>query len=156
MSYVFDNSSISKLKHYSPEVFPKIWTELDNFAKEKIIISTKEVYRELQNGVPNAHTDAWVKKHKRIFTVPTVQELAIVSEVLSTKNFSAIIGAKQILKGTPVADPFVIALAKSRGFTLVTEETMKDGGLKIPNICKHFGIDCINLEIFMVRQNWKF
>ena len=42
------------------------------------------------------------------------------------------------LKGKPVADPFVIAKAK------------------IPNVCNHFGILCINLDGFMEKENWTF
>lgn len=156
MKYVFDNSSISKLKHFSPEIFQTIWTELDRLVQTESIISTREVYRELQNGVPIVHTDSWIKKSKRIFLLPTQDELNFVEKILSTKDFASIIGVKQRLNGTPVADPFVIALAKVKGAVVVTEEKSKNGGVRIPNICDYFGIDCINLDKFMAQQGWKF
>jgi hypothetical protein len=56
----------------------------------------------------------------------------------------------------PVADPFVIACAKIRGGTVVTEERLKPNAARIPNICQHFGIPCTNLEGFMQLMGWNF
>ena len=55
-----------------------------------------------------------------------------------------------------MADPFVIARAKILSGCVVTEEKFKEGAAKIPNICKHFNIECIELKDFMVRQEWQF
>jgi hypothetical protein len=38
----------------------------------------------------------------------------------------------------------------------VTEEKLKPNAAKIPNVCAHFQIPCINLERFMRDQNWSF
>ena len=27
---------------------------------------------------------------------------------------------------------------------------------KIPNVCDHFGIPCVNLEGFMAKEKWEF
>ena len=40
--------------------------------------------------------------------------------------------------------------------TVVTQEKLKPGGAKIPNVCAHFKIPCIDLEGFMHKQNWTF
>ncbi len=43
----------------------------------------------------------------------------------------------------------IIACAKIQGGTVVTEEQLKPNAAKIPNVCEHFKIPCINLETFM-------
>ena len=52
----------------------------------------------------------------------------------------------------PVADPFVIALAKVRDGCVVTEETMRPNAAKVPNVCEHFGIEYTNVEGFMNKE----
>lgn len=72
------------------------------------------------------------------------------------KHFQTLIGRESILRGTPVADPFVIAKAGVEGGIVVTEEQFKKNAAKIPNVCKHFGIDWVDLERFMEREGWQF
>lgn len=79
MIYVFDTSSIRSLQHFYPSVFKTIWDGLEKLVEQRSLISTREVFNELQ---PNA--------------------------------------------------------------------------AKIPNVCAHFKIPCIDLEEFMHRQGWTF
>lgn len=60
------------------------------------------------------------------------------------------------MEGKYSADSFVIARAKIVGSTAMTQEKRSPKAARIPNICEHFGIDCIDLEGFMQRQNWVF
>jgi hypothetical protein len=59
-------------------------------------------------------------------------------------------------KGRGQADPFVVALARVRGATVVTEEHAKPTAPKIPDACRRFGIRCINLLEFIREMRWKF
>jgi len=56
-----------------------------------------------------------------------------------------LIGEKQRLRGTPVADPFLIARAQALRGAAVTEESPKPNKPDIPAICAHFGIPCMKL-----------
>lgn len=156
MIYVFDNSSISKLKHFYPTVFQSIWTELDSFIENGSIISTREVLNELKRGVANPVIDAWIDKNKHIFQMPTHDELIFVREILAHKSFTSSIGQKQTMAGTPVADPFIIALAKIKNGIVVTEEKPKENSAKIPTICNHYNIRYMDLEEFLNSQNLKY
>ena len=157
MIYVFDTSSLSKLKHFYPTVFKTLWDGLDSLVKSGNLISTREVWNELERGAPDKNVRAWLKDRKEIFTTPSGQELSFVAKILSVRHFQSLIGETQRLKGTPVADPFIIACASVRGGTVVTEELAKPNASKIPNVCEHFGnIPCITLEQFMESQNWGF
>lgn len=156
MMYVFDTSSLSELKHFYPAIFKSIWTELDKLVQQEGIISTKEVWTEIQRGNPDQHTNAWLKRNKELFTTPSINELQFVAQIFTIPHFQSMIGRKQRLKGDPVADPFVIACAKIRNGTVVTEEQFKPNSSKIPNVCHHFGLPCIDLKTFMQQQKWSF
>lgn len=156
MKYIFDNAPLSKLKHYYPNVFKSVWTGLDALVGSGDLISTREVWNELQRGAPNAHVQLWLNKNKHIFLVPQAKELVVVSQILAIPHFQSLIGIQQQLNGTPVADPFVVALAKVSGGTVVTEEVLKPNAAKVPNVCAHFGVPCMDLETFMQVQGWSF
>ena len=97
MSYIFDNSSLSKLKHYYPNVFKSVWTGLDGLVATGDLISTREVWNEMQLGAPNPHVQAWLKANKHIFQVPQAAELQGVAKILAIPHFQALIGRKQQL-----------------------------------------------------------
>ena len=156
MIYVFDTSSIRSLQHFYPSVFKTIWDGLDSLIQQQNLISTREVWNEIERQNVSSDVLAWAKQNKRIFTTPAATELQFVATILQIKHFQALIGEQQRLKGTPVADPFVIACAKIRGGTVVTEEQLKPNAAKIPNVCTHFNVPCIDLEKFMQQQGWAF
>lgn len=156
MIYVFDTSSIRSLQHFYPSVFKTIWDGLDSLIQQKTLISTREVWNELERQNISDDVLAWAKQNKRIFTTPSSVELQFVAQIFQIKHFQNLIGEQQRLKGTPVADPFVIACAKIKGGTVVTEEQLKPNAAKIPNVCAHFNVSCIDLERFMQQQGWKF
>ncbi|CAH1070375.1 PIN domain-containing protein [Candidatus Nitrotoga sp. 1052] len=156
MIYVFDTSSIRSLQHFYPSVFKTIWDGLDSLVHQKNIISTREVWNELERQNVSADVLAWAKQNKQIFTTPNTAELQFVAQIFQTKHFQSLIGEQQRLKGTPVADPFVIACAKIKGATVVTEEQQKPNAAKIPNVCEYFNVPCIDLERFMQQQGWTF
>ena len=165
MIYVFDTSSLRSLQHFYPSVFKSIWDELDTMADRSEVISTREVFHELDRQAVSQEVLQWAKAHKALFATPIGPELQFVSEIFKIKHFQGLIGAQQRLKGTPVADPFVIACAKINSATVVTEEgwqhagkplALKPNAAKIPNVCDHFKIRCIDLEAFMQQQGWAF
>lgn len=92
-----------------------------------------------------------------MFAKPENDELLVVQQILAIPHFQTLIGIKAILKGTPVADPFVVAAAKiKRPAIVVTQEALKPNAAKIPNVCQHFGVPCVDLETFMAQQGWTF
>ncbi|MCC7312854.1 MAG: DUF4411 family protein [Sulfuritalea sp.] len=165
MNYVFDTSSIRSLQHFYPRVFKSIWDGLDELVAQEELISTREVFNELERQAVSDEVLKWAKNHKAMFSTPTGAELLFVAEIFKIRHFQGLIGAQQRLKGTPVADPFVIACARINQATVVTEEGWQRGGkplalkptaAKIPNVCAHFTIPCIDLEEFMHQQGWTF
>ena len=70
MIYVFDTSSVRSLQHFYPSVFKTIWGGLDILIQQQSLISTREVWNELERQNVSADVLAWAKHNKHIFTTP--------------------------------------------------------------------------------------
>jgi Domain of unknown function (DUF4411) len=156
MKYIFDSGPLIDLfKHYYPERFPSLWEKFDALVSKGEIISVREVYNEIDDK--EDALSYWAKDQKDILFLPsTVNELRFVSNIFEIRHFQAMVRKQEQLQGKPVADPFVIARAKISNCPVVTTEVFKDNAAKIPNVCKHFSIPCINLEEFMEKEGWTF
>lgn len=156
MVYAFDSDTLINLfTHYYPKRFPTLWDMFNSLVSKEQLISVREVYNEI--GSREDTLSIWAKEQKyTLFSEPTVEEFEFVSEIFRVQHFQAMIRKQERLSGKAVADPFVIARAKVLDACVVTEEKYKDNAAKIPNVCMHFQIPCINLEGFMKRENWTF
>lgn len=157
MIYVFDTSAFIVLKNFYPSTFPTLWERLDTMVERGAIVSVREVFNELHTYNDADFIQDWAKQNKALFAKPGNDELLIVQQILAIPHFQTLVGNKAILKGTPVADPFVVAAAKiKKPATVVTQETLKPNAAKIPNVCQHFRVPCVDLESFMAKQGWTF
>jgi hypothetical protein len=86
----------------------------------------------------------------------TEEELYFVAQIFAVTHFQALVRKQERLQGKAVADPFVIAKANVLQGCVVTEEVFKPHASRIPNVCQHFEIPCLNLESFMEKENWIF
>ena len=158
MKYIFDTSSIRTLQNFYPDNFPSIWDFIDEMINSGDFLSVREAYNELTKlGATKQFILDWATRNKQIFFVASSEETLFLSETLFINpGYRQLIRQKNIIKGFPVADPFVIASAKIREGTAVTEENYKENAHSIPNICESIGIPCINLQEFMNIQRWRF
>jgi hypothetical protein len=156
MSYVFDNSPLSVLfKNYYRKPFKSLWERFDELVLDGSIISTREAFREIEDGAPDNLLE-WATKNHDLFKTPTAAEGAFVGKIYSVTHFQQNIEQQKLLKGGKNADPFVIAKAAIDDRAVVTMEQLKPNAAKIPNICQHFGVRCLSLEEFMEEEGWQF
>jgi hypothetical protein len=156
MSYVFDNSPLSVLfKNFYRTTFRSLWERFDELVEDGSVTSTREVLREIEDGATE-NLREWAAQHAQLFSVPTAAEGAFVAQIYGVAHFQQNIELQKILKGGKNADPFVIAKAHVEGRTVVTMELLKPSGVKIPNICQHFGVKCLTLQEFMDAEGWTF
>lgn len=156
MLYVFDTNSFIVLGHYFPNQFPSFWERFDGAVADGKVVSTREVYLELDRECTRAHLREWLARHREVFATPSPIETSFVSRIFTVTHFRQLVAQKQRLKGSPVADPFVIAAASARKGCVVTEEVPKDNAAKIPNVCEHFSVPWTNMEGFMEAEKWRF
>jgi len=154
--YVIDTNVFIALGFYYPQRFPTVWERVNVLADSGKLISVREVRRELETNCASEHLQSWIDQYRHIFYIPTNEECKIVSQLFKNPQYLGFVKRKNILKGMPVADPFIIAAAKIKKFCVVTQESNKPRGARIPNACKDFAVDCINLEGFLEREKLKY
>jgi len=114
MAYSIDSSGVLDLfRYYPPDVFPTIWSQLDDAATRGNIFAIDEVFRELEKKDDDAFQ--WLKA--RVAMV-----VAIDNEI--QQRVTAILAEHARLVDTrrnrSSGDPFVIALAQARNLSVVT------------------------------------
>ena len=154
--YVVDTNSWHVFGNYYPEAFPSFWDELEKLAAAGSLVSCREVANELelQNVAP--HIDRWVDDHRALFGDPSEDEMRQAAEILAVSHFQQLIGETQRLKGSPVADPWIVARGVVLAGCVVTEETLKPNAAKIPNVCEHFEVRHTNAQGFLAEVGWRF
>ena len=144
--FVFDTSAyISAWRHHlRPRNFPGVWTLIEAALDDGRVFSPRAVYAEL--GEKDDDLFEWAKARAALFTDTNaaVQRRAGVIEAELPEN---------PLRNR--ADPWVIAEAEDRGWTVVTYEGQTFAGSRIPTtrwhrsmpgICQRYGVPCVTLS----------
>lgn len=137
--------------YYSPAKAASYWEILDDLAKNGLIFSPVDVKKEIEKS--DDDLKKWIKKREYFFRKPDERVTLKVGEILA--QFSGLVDN---VKGRSLADPWVIALAEVEGAIVVTKEGMSesDKKIRIPDVCKARGIECIDDFTFIDRMGIKF
>lgn len=152
MPFSLDTSGIldAWVRNYPRDVFPTIWTHMDTSAEKGEIFVIEEVVRELEKKDDGAHE--WVKTHASMIVSIDADVQSHLVEIMA--RYPRLVDSK---KNRSVGDPWVIALAKARGMTVVTAE--KATGViakpRIPDVCKDLGVASVGVIDFFRRQGWR-
>lgn len=157
MIYVFDTSSLVVLfRNFYLENFPSLWKKFNHSVAQEQYFSVKEVKLEINSYPETDYLKEWSKQSKRFFLFPSDEETQFISKMFKENpHFKNLIKSKNILRGKPVADPFVIATAKVLNGCVVSEGKFKENAAKIPNVCKEFNSHK-SLKQFMKTEKWEF
>ena len=133
-------------RHYPPDVFPTLWAKIDALVQSGEIISSEEVYLELERKSDELHS--WIQGRKQML-IPLDEEIQVRATTLLAEYPRLV----DTLRGRSKADPFVIATAMERNAVVVTGEIIS-GNLekpRIPDVCQVKSIRCINF-LQMIRE----
>lgn len=133
-------------RYYPPDVFPTLWTKLDELTKSGEIISSEEVYVELKKKSDELHD--WIMARKGML-VPLDEAIQRHATQLLREHPRLV----DTLRGRSKADPFVIATAIERNAVVVTGEILTGNMNKprIPDICQAKGIRALSF-LHMIRE----
>ena len=137
-----DTSALIDMTNYPQDVFSKLWRDMGLIADNGLLISPKEVYNEIGREYEE-DLQKWIYSHLGMFIPLDEDQFKIAQSIIN--DFSGLV---DISKSIPDADPFVIALAHSKGgWIVVTSESISKNKYKpnIPNVCKCLDIRCIKL-----------
>ena len=152
IGYCVDTSAfVTFCQDYPSDVFSSLWSSLEVLVGKDHIHAPTLVMQELARQ--DDDLKEWAKRHKGIFVRVTPQIYKFVQDANS--DFPTYTNPDAT---NEEADLYVIAVAKLRGFTVVTSERLrpKSERPRIPNVCVHYGIQCISPIEFMRQQAWKF
>ena len=144
------------LKNFYPETFPTFWSQIDDMVDAGEFLSVEEVFNEAQHVIDSEHILEWIDRHKSLFSPPTEEEMEYVAEIFAVRHFQQLVTKDKLLRGGHVADPWLIARARSLDGCVVTEEKLKPKAAKIPNVCEHFGVDWTNIQGLLGEKGWRY
>ncbi len=153
--YCFDTNVFiqSWRNRYPPDIMPDFWEDIEALARKEIVFSPDEVRVELEKIDDDLF--AWVKERKCFFRPISEDVQAQVRQILAVERFQSLLNTQ---KNRSMADPFVIAMARSMNATVVTEEQRVAQGkrVKIPDVCDALGIPCVSVVGFMRQMGMTF
>jgi hypothetical protein len=138
-------------RHYRPSVFQTLWKRVDGLISEGRLFATEEVEFEIERKAD--HLSDWCSNRRAMFVEVDAAIQPVVSEILLAHGRLV-----KALSNRSAADPFVIALAKVRGASVVTSER-PSGSLdkpKIPDVCDAMGVPCLSMMEMMEAEGWSF
>jgi hypothetical protein len=153
----------AKNRYYAFLICPGFWDALVWHGGSGVVCSVDLVKRELLGG--NDDLAGWVKTTAPPDAFHTTNDAdavawygRIVNWVQSEPRFKPEAKAEF----AQAADPWLVAYARAHGMRLVTQETpdpMSRKEVKIPDVCRQFGVKCANtfemLEDLGVRFSWQ-
>lgn len=153
MRYSIDTSAILEgwKRHDPPDVFPGLWTKVDQLIALGDLIASEEVLEELRRQDDDVF--AWASKRPAMFCAIDERIQLAVADLL--RAHPRLVDTRRHRSG---ADPFVIALASIERCTVVTAEpgTGRLHRPNIPDVCAAAGIPCVTLLQLFREQRWVF
>ena len=152
--YIIDaNILITASRQLYPfDIMPGFWTQLLEKGESKLILLDK-VKEEIYQGSDDLAD--WLQQHEDEFVQKDMYDDLVVASygqviqsVMDDDTYMEVAKADF----ASVADSWICAHALSKGYVIVTQETFEPNckkRVKIPNVCKGFDIEYINLIQFL-------
>lgn len=161
--FVLDSNSISQLfSAFSQRNFSPLWANFDRLVQDGQVVSVSTVRAEIIALARVADAVLHLENlNPQIFAAPTPPEEQLVRQMTAAPDLSAAANRwiSKASKGQVDADPYLVAKARTSTVpvTLVTEESQDPNkNDRLPAVCRHFALDCIDLDEMIFRQGWGF
>lgn len=152
--YSFDTSAILDgwVRYYPPASFPTFWTRMDDLVASGKFKASRQVLEELEERADDVFD--WLKAH---------QAAAVIE--IDANQFAIAKAIEADLPGWASkkkngCDPFVIALAETKGWKVITGErlkkTLNPKKTGIPDVCGMRSVPCGSLVDVVTAEKWKF
>jgi hypothetical protein len=163
--YCVDSSALIDLRiDYPRKTFVTLWQKISDLVAANRLITPRQVWREVKK---DDELPLWVKNNRGMFVRLSQNAVVIAAEIIA--QFEGLVDTD---KETPDADPFLIVLAidrereqkdlfaPHRHVVLTCEKPSRGGRPKIPDVCKHYGIEVLAganaLTEFFAKEEWVF
>lgn len=140
-------------RFYFEDTFPGIWENVATLVASGRFFISEEVWEEVKKR--DEVVKAWCDRDRSgRLIVPTDGAIANEVRAILRDNERMVM----TLKGRNRADPFVIAVARIKGATVVTGEGDEGNERhpKIPYVCRKLAVPCIRLTELIRHERWVF
>ncbi|GAB7140763.1 DUF4411 family protein [Deferribacterales bacterium RsTz2092] len=162
-TFIIDtNSLITPYRnYYAFDIVPTFWSSMEQAIVSGRVIILDKVFDELVKN--DDGLSKWIKsKH---ITPLKSNDINIIGNYTDVINYISEakcynVDALRRWSEVTVADPWLIASARTHGYSVVTLETSANltqltSKVKIPDVCRHFNIKCYNLYNMMRELSFK-
>ncbi len=156
--YSLDTSTLMdwQARFYPPDVFVGLRTRIEALIAVGRLQAPQLAAEEL-DAIGTPALKSWAKGQSGLF-VPLEPAMQLEAAEIQARYPEL----ADVRSGHESADPWVIALARLRGWTVVSQETSVNEKRKppksyyIPDVCRELGVPCINLLGLMRKESWTF
>jgi len=159
----------NRYPYYPRDVFHNLWKNVEVLVGNEQLFICQEAFEEMSGG-----------QHKPVANKPNEDEVILWLEKMKSQHTSFVRKtddniqryAENISRNYPMlvdqsrpkdADPYLIAHAQDNDAVVVTQELLPKNPKtdpkfmrKVPDVCKHIGIECVDLVGFMRREQMVF
>lgn len=144
--YTFDTCVFIELfRRYPDDIFVSIWNLIEEKLLENRIVIIKDVVDELSKVHDEVYEYVKEKKNNIIELTKDIQ-VNLANIINRFPNWIS------PFNGRNAADPCLVALGKTYGIKVITQENLQGNKLKIPYVCNIFDVECGNFFDFL-RDN---
>ena len=149
--YIIDTSAILSQKpdeQHRRTVHKSQWEKIDKLIKSQEIVMCSEIFDEVKD-----------EDIKKLLLALNCKVLEVDDDI--QRNVRRIVAECPKLisftdkSGASSGDAFLIATAMKYNLVIITEEN-KQSEKKIPQVCKKFNVESINILELCERENWVF
>lgn len=148
----------AKDRYYRMSTFSGYWDWLDTQFQSGELCSIEMVYDEVSKSDDNF--SSWIKSRREYFlNVDDAETQSVFTNIAQSVMENSVYKDTEKAKFLGVADPFLIAKAKTLDAVIVTHEVLvpeNSTKVKIPNICRSFDIKHLNTFELLELLNAKF
>lgn len=151
MNYCIDTSCLIAAweERYPRENFPKFWDLLERDIASGRVRAPLAVLEETEKKSKDLY--AWLKARPDLF-IDYEEDIQLEARAVLAKHQRLVMEKKQRYS----ADSFVIATARIKGLTVVTEEkpTGNFNRPNLPDVCRDYHLECISLIQLIRTEAW--
>lgn len=148
----------SFMDYYAPRLAPTFWQWLKEAHQAGIVYSIDRVWKELQDTSTERKQQlhSYLESLGNGFFLPSNCDTVFeVARYIYRKTEPSLRVKRKFAR----TDLFLVALAKKHGYVVVTLETTAKNDpaqIKIPDVCKHYGVRCIRTSEMLIEQKLHF
>lgn len=149
MRYLLDANTLieAKNRYYQMSICPGYWEWVILAHEDGVVASIASVGAELRRG--NDELAEWARQNAGLF----IEDSDAATQTVFAEVANFVAGSANNMKAGALedfldgADPWLIAKARMLNAVIVTHERLNEANRRkflIPNVCRHFGVTCID------------